>query len=253
MLRWNLYRGGIDKANEQEKISRASEQGWFSTRSIARSRKRCASPGTAASGSAELAKLAASGSRQRTQMVSSYREQFKVGQRSLLDVLDAQNTRFNTTILADTAQLRVAFRRIPASCGDRRIGGTAGPFRPRSSRTPMHARSSMCRRRAGGGDLCADAVAPGKQSALRSCWRRSGRRSSQCHDDRHERVRLVNHHRESPPRQKRFQELLSGIAAYPRPAERRDGIVFRVIPIDPNAITRRNRAIADRIGIEARV
>ena len=26
MLRWNLYRGGIDKANEQEQIRRASEQ-----------------------------------------------------------------------------------------------------------------------------------------------------------------------------------------------------------------------------------
>ena len=42
-------------------------------------------------------------------LVSSYREQFKVGQRSLLDVLDAQNTRFNTATLADTSSYASLF------------------------------------------------------------------------------------------------------------------------------------------------
>ena len=43
---------------------------------------------------------------------SSFRpiaEQFKVGQRSLLDVLDAQNTRFNTSVLAQTARFAALF------------------------------------------------------------------------------------------------------------------------------------------------
>ena len=43
------------------------------------------------------------------QLVGSYREQFKVGQRSLLDVLDAQNTKFNTKVLADTARVASLF------------------------------------------------------------------------------------------------------------------------------------------------
>jgi adhesin transport system outer membrane protein len=36
-------------------------------------------------------------------LVSSYREQFRVGERSLLDVLGAQNTRFNAAVLSQTA------------------------------------------------------------------------------------------------------------------------------------------------------
>ena len=42
-------------------------------------------------------------------LVASYRQQFKVGQRSLLDVLDAQNTRVNTDILAMTSHYAVIF------------------------------------------------------------------------------------------------------------------------------------------------
>jgi adhesin transport system outer membrane protein len=42
-------------------------------------------------------------------LVASYRQQFRVGQRSLLDVLDAQNTRVNTDILAMTSQYAVIF------------------------------------------------------------------------------------------------------------------------------------------------
>jgi adhesin transport system outer membrane protein len=43
------------------------------------------------------------------QLVSSYREQFKVGQRSLLDALDAQNTNFNTKVLSETARVASLF------------------------------------------------------------------------------------------------------------------------------------------------
>lgn len=52
-------------------------------------------------------------------LVSSYREQFTVGQRSLLDVLDAQNTRFNVQVLYQTASYSARFAeyRILASTG----------------------------------------------------------------------------------------------------------------------------------------
>lgn len=52
--------------------------------------------------------------------MTSYREQFKVGQRSLLDVLDAQNTRYNTKILADTAAFASLFAeyRLLATTGE---------------------------------------------------------------------------------------------------------------------------------------
>jgi adhesin transport system outer membrane protein len=42
-------------------------------------------------------------------LVNSYREQLDVGQRSLLDVLDAQNTHYNAAILAKTARFAARF------------------------------------------------------------------------------------------------------------------------------------------------
>ena len=38
-------------------------------------------------------------------MLLSYREQFNIGRRSLLDVLDAQNTRYNVQAQTETARL----------------------------------------------------------------------------------------------------------------------------------------------------
>src|SRR3546814_20078369 len=43
------------------------------------------------------------------ELLLSYREQFSVGRRSLLDVLDAQNTRFNVQVRADTAPFSEMF------------------------------------------------------------------------------------------------------------------------------------------------
>ena len=81
-------------------------------------------------------------------LVGSYREQFKVGQRSLLDVLDAQNTRFNTETLADTARLRVAVRGIPAAGRDRPAAEDAGPLaRQAGERLCAHASSNAAHAR----------------------------------------------------------------------------------------------------------
>src|SRR3546814_13860509 len=43
------------------------------------------------------------------ELIISYREQFSVGRRSLLDVLDAQNTRFNVQVRAETARFSEMF------------------------------------------------------------------------------------------------------------------------------------------------
>ena len=42
-------------------------------------------------------------------LLVSYRDQFSVGRRSLLDVLDAQNTRFNVQVRAETARFSEVF------------------------------------------------------------------------------------------------------------------------------------------------
>ena len=53
------------------------------------------------------------------QLLESYTEQFKVGERSLLDVLDTQNSRFSTQIAERTARKAVVFAeyRVLASAG----------------------------------------------------------------------------------------------------------------------------------------
>ena len=119
VLRWNLYRGGIDKANEQEKIRRASEQRLVLHQVDREIEEVVRTSWERRFRRADLARLLKAQSSVNDSLVSSYREQFKVGQRSLLDVLDAQNTRFNTKILADTATFASLFAeyRILATTG----------------------------------------------------------------------------------------------------------------------------------------
>jgi adhesin transport system outer membrane protein len=54
------------------------------------------------------------------ELIASYREQFNIGERSLLDVLDAQNTRVNVQVLQQTALYSVMFAeyRLLAASGD---------------------------------------------------------------------------------------------------------------------------------------
>jgi hypothetical protein len=53
-------------------------------------------------------------------LLLSYREQFNIGRRSLLDVLDAQNTRYNVQAQAETARWPSSMRNI--ACWRRATG-----------------------------------------------------------------------------------------------------------------------------------
>jgi adhesin transport system outer membrane protein len=120
VLRWNLYRGGIDKANEQEQIRRASEQRLVLHQVYREIEEAVRTSWDRRFKQADLAKILRQQAASNERLVASYREQFKVGQRSLLDVLDAQNTRFNTATLADTAVFASLFAeyRLLAATGE---------------------------------------------------------------------------------------------------------------------------------------
>lgn len=109
VLRWNLYNGGITSADEQEQIRRTSEERLRIHQIFREVEEAVRISWERKHRQAELAQLYASQSRTNQQLVSSYRDQFLVGQRSLLDVLDAQNTRFNTAVLRDTAAYAARF------------------------------------------------------------------------------------------------------------------------------------------------
>lgn len=119
VLRWNVFKGGIDRANTQEQIRRSDEERFGLRRAHreveesvrlawerrVQQRRRYA----------RLRDQLASTER----LIDSYAEQFKVGDRSLLDLLDTQNTRFNTQISVETARnaLEFAEYRVLASVG----------------------------------------------------------------------------------------------------------------------------------------
>ena len=109
MLRWNIFDGGINRAKVQEMLRRASEARF---RLHEMSREAESDARTAWNRMQTQSKLFDELSRQgqvSDDLLLSYREQFNVGRRSLLDVLDAQNTRYNVQIRTETARFSEMF------------------------------------------------------------------------------------------------------------------------------------------------
>jgi adhesin transport system outer membrane protein len=119
VMRWNIFDGGTKDAKVQEHIRRESEAmyaqqhaGREVEEAVRISWDRIHRQGSLADQYAK--QLSASDG-----LVASYREQFTIGQRSLLDVLDAQNTRYNVQVLAETARYSARFAeyRLMAATG----------------------------------------------------------------------------------------------------------------------------------------
>lgn len=131
VARWNLYRGGQDVAKEQERIRRASEQRLAMHQAYREVEESIRTAWNRRQMRSELAGTLKQQASANSQLVSGYREQFKVGQRSLLDVLDAQNTRYNVNVLSKTAAYAAVFEeyRILAATGSlaRTMGAATVP------------------------------------------------------------------------------------------------------------------------------
>ncbi|MAS12017.1 MAG: channel protein TolC [Nitratireductor sp.] len=119
VAKWNLYRGGIDVANEQEQIRRASEQRLVLHQAYREVEEAVRISWDRRQRQIDLAGTLRAQAQTNAQLVNSYREQLVVGQRSLLDVLGAQNTRFSVNVLSKTAQYAARFAeyRILAATG----------------------------------------------------------------------------------------------------------------------------------------
>ena len=103
VMKWNLFRGGIDEANVQEQVRWTSEARMKLHQVHREVEEAVRISWERKHRQRELAGLYSQQLNTNVQLVSSYRQQFGVGQRSLLDVLDAQNSRFNSAVLRDTA------------------------------------------------------------------------------------------------------------------------------------------------------
>ncbi|MBE7638117.1 TolC family outer membrane protein [Sneathiella sp. P13V-1] len=129
-MRYNLYRGGIDVGRQQEAMERSSEskqrkmrferlveeeirQSWSI---LMRSQARSVSLGD---------QVVANG-----QVAATYRQEFQIGQRDLLDMLDADNELFNSRTALTTVEYAVLFAkyRLLATMG--RLNSTLGVTLP---------------------------------------------------------------------------------------------------------------------------
>ncbi|WP_081774411.1 TolC family protein [Sphingomonas sp. URHD0057] len=121
VLRWTLYNGGTKEANVREQQRRADE---VHGRLFERTRNAEEDVRTAWSrlqNQTALANELEAQGRISDDVLLSYREQFNIGRRSLLDVLDAQNTRYNVQAQAQTAQLAKLYAQYRVLAAENRL------------------------------------------------------------------------------------------------------------------------------------
>ncbi|MFA5969224.1 MAG: TolC family outer membrane protein [Sphingomonas sp.] len=109
VFRWNLFTGGINKANVQEQIRRASEARYRLHQMQREAEEEVRSAWSRLSNQSRLLAELEDQSKISDDLLLSYREQFNVGRRSLLDVLDSQNTRYNVQVSRETARFSQMF------------------------------------------------------------------------------------------------------------------------------------------------
>jgi outer membrane protein, adhesin transport system len=109
VLRWNLYDGGIKDNNVMEQKQRVNEE-RMQLQQVYRDVEEVVRRSWDRRGrQSELTRILTAQLSESQRTVDAYTGQFKVGRRSLLDVLDAQNTTFNTQVLLETAETSAAY------------------------------------------------------------------------------------------------------------------------------------------------
>lgn len=132
VFRWQLY-NGVRDANIQEQIRRVGEE-WmrfYDARNSIEEELR-----TAYSRRSEQINLLSFLEPQlaaNRDVVQAYREQFTVGRRSLLDLLNAQNTYYSVQILVETARSAISFAEYRIVSADGRLLATLNQTPPEES------------------------------------------------------------------------------------------------------------------------
>ncbi len=112
-LRWNLFRGGIDRAARQEALSRLAESKNRRLSSFVGAQQEMRQSWFALEASRQRVEDLADAVRFNMETRDAYRQQFEVAQRTLLDVLDAENELFVSSgqlVTAQTNELLASYR-----------------------------------------------------------------------------------------------------------------------------------------------
>lgn len=108
-IRWQLFDGGRRAAATQEMVRRASESRYRLHDRVREAEEDVTNAWTAMTTQGYVLEALERQAQISDDLLLSYRSQFNIGRRSLLDVLDAQNTRFNTQVRRETARFSEIF------------------------------------------------------------------------------------------------------------------------------------------------
>jgi len=103
-VRWNIFRGGIDRAARQEALFRLTESKNRRYRSVLESQREMRSSWFALEASRDSIEALEDSRDFNRSTLAAYEQQFEVAQRTLLDVLDAENELFTSEGQLATAQ-----------------------------------------------------------------------------------------------------------------------------------------------------
>jgi len=112
-LRWNIFRGGIDRAARQEALARLNESKNRRLRAFLDSQQEMRRSWFALEASQQRVDDLSDAVRFNMETRDAYRQQFEVAQRTLLDVLDAENELFVSSgqlVTAQTNELLASYR-----------------------------------------------------------------------------------------------------------------------------------------------
>jgi len=119
VMKWNIFRGGIDLANQQEQLRRVDEERFGLHRAHRDVEEAVRLSWETRQKQQERVVSLRNQLAANRKLIVSYTEQFDVGERSLLDLLDTQNSLFTTQIALARARNSLIFSeyRILASVG----------------------------------------------------------------------------------------------------------------------------------------
>lgn len=133
VLKWNVFDSGINRNKVNEMVSRESERRSRLHQVSRQAETDVRTAWTRLEAQTRLVGELEQQSRVSDDLLLSYREQFNVGRRSLLDVLDAQNTRYNVQIQAETARLAQLYAQYRVLAAANKLMDALGVNPPPSS------------------------------------------------------------------------------------------------------------------------
>ncbi len=111
-MRWDIFDGGINRAKYQEMVRRASQSRYRLHEVERQAEEDVRNAWSRLETQGRVVDQLGRQSQVSDDLLLSYRSQFNVGRRSLLDVLDAQNTRYSVQVRLETARFSEMFARF---------------------------------------------------------------------------------------------------------------------------------------------